>query len=241
MWTTTVQPVVIAVMVILEVAVWQVRVALATRGRKRIAAALGAVNAVISVVALGQVVTNLDRPANVVGYAVGVAVGVYLGVVADGRFAGDPVEYRVVLSGDGAASAGGAAGPRLAGDGAARRRAHRPGDSVVRGGRRRSDRRGRARPRAVRARTGSAPAARLRSATLDAAAARVRRDDRRRRPPCGRTRKASGEPRARERGDRPRPARSRRGGSAPRRPGDARRPPPRPGERTSSLARTADT
>ena len=71
MWTTTVQPVVIALMVVLEVAVWQVRVALATRGRKRIAAALGAVNAVISVVALGQVVTNLDRPANVVGYAVG--------------------------------------------------------------------------------------------------------------------------------------------------------------------------
>ena len=105
MWTTTVQPVVIALMVVLEVAVWQVRVALATRGRKRIAAALGAVNAVISVVALGQVVTNLDRPANVVGYAVGVAVGVYLGVVADGRFAGDPVEYRVVLPGDGAASA----------------------------------------------------------------------------------------------------------------------------------------
>ena len=43
MWTTTVQPVVIALMVVLEVAVWQVRVALATRGRKRIAAALGAV------------------------------------------------------------------------------------------------------------------------------------------------------------------------------------------------------
>ena len=83
MWTTTVQPVVIALMVVLEVAVWQVRVALATRGRKRIAAALGAVNAVISVVALGQVVTNLDRPANVAGYAIGVALGVYLGVVVD--------------------------------------------------------------------------------------------------------------------------------------------------------------
>ena len=59
----------------------------------------------ISVVALGQVVTNLDRPANVAGYAIGVALGVYLGVVVDGRFAGDPVEYRVVLPGDGAASA----------------------------------------------------------------------------------------------------------------------------------------
>ena len=105
MWTAPVQPVLIAVLVVLEVAVWQVRVALATRGRKRIAAMLGAVNAVISVVALGQVVTHLDRPANVAGYAVGVAVGVYLGVAADGRFAGDPVEYRVVLPGDGAVPA----------------------------------------------------------------------------------------------------------------------------------------
>jgi uncharacterized protein YebE (UPF0316 family) len=81
------QPVLIAVLVVVEVAVWQVRVAMATRGNKRTAAALGAVNAVISVVALGQVVTHLDRPANVVGYAVGVAAGVYLGVVVDGRVA----------------------------------------------------------------------------------------------------------------------------------------------------------
>ena len=48
---THLQPVLIAVLVVLEVAVWQVRVALATRGRKRSAAVLGAVNAVMSVVA----------------------------------------------------------------------------------------------------------------------------------------------------------------------------------------------
>jgi uncharacterized protein YebE (UPF0316 family) len=96
-----VQPVIIALLVVVEVAVWQVRVALATRGRKRIAALLGAVNAVISVAALGQVVTHLDRPANIAGYAVGVAVGVYVGVVVDGRYAGDPVEHRVAVPGDG--------------------------------------------------------------------------------------------------------------------------------------------
>ena len=100
MWTDSLQPVVIAVLVVLEVAVWQVRVALATRGQKRTAAMLGAVNAVLTVGAIGQVVTNLDRPANIAGYAIGVAVGVYLGVVADARFAGDPVEYRLVLPGD---------------------------------------------------------------------------------------------------------------------------------------------
>ena len=100
------QPVVIGVLVVLEVAVWQVRVALATRGRKRIAAVLGAVNAVLTVMAISQVVTNLDRPANIAGYAIGVAIGVYLGVAVDGRYAGDPVEYRIVMPGDGAALAG---------------------------------------------------------------------------------------------------------------------------------------
>jgi uncharacterized protein YebE (UPF0316 family) len=79
MLTTLVQPVFIAVLVVLEVAVWQLRVALATRGRKRSAALLGAVNAVLSVLALGQVVTHLDRPGNVAGYALGVVIGVYLG------------------------------------------------------------------------------------------------------------------------------------------------------------------
>lgn len=95
------QPVVIAVLVVVEVAVWQVRVALSTRGRKRSAALLGAVNAVLSVAAIGQVVTNLDRPANIAGYAIGVAAGVYLGVVADGRLTRDPVEHRIVVPGDG--------------------------------------------------------------------------------------------------------------------------------------------
>lgn len=80
-----VQPVVIALLVIVEVGVFHVRVALAARGRRTGATLLGAVNAVISVAALGQVLTNLERPLNVLGYAVGVSIGVYLGCVADDR------------------------------------------------------------------------------------------------------------------------------------------------------------
>jgi uncharacterized protein YebE (UPF0316 family) len=79
------QPLVIAVLMVVEVAVFQLRVALAGKGRKRIAAGLGATNALISVAALGQVLTNLDRPANIAGYAVGVAAGVYLGAALDER------------------------------------------------------------------------------------------------------------------------------------------------------------
>ncbi len=77
------QPFVIALLVIVEVGVFHLRVALASRGRKRRAALLGAVNAVISVAALGQVLGDLDRIGNIVGYA----VGVYLGCLADARLA----------------------------------------------------------------------------------------------------------------------------------------------------------
>ncbi|GEL21180.1 hypothetical protein PSU4_01340 [Pseudonocardia sulfidoxydans NBRC 16205] len=96
------QPLAIAALVVLEVGVWQVRMAVAARGRRRAAAVLGALGAVIQVVALAQVVTDLDNPANVAGYAVGVAAGVYLGVGIGGRLAADPVEHRVVVTGDGA-------------------------------------------------------------------------------------------------------------------------------------------
>jgi uncharacterized protein YebE (UPF0316 family) len=75
--------------------------AMATRGRKRTAATVGALGAVVQVIALAQVVTSLDRPANIDGYAVGVAAGVYLGVAAGSRLAADPIEHRVVVSGDG--------------------------------------------------------------------------------------------------------------------------------------------
>lgn len=96
-----VEPLLIAALVVTEVAVWQLRVALAARGRKRTAAALGAVNALLSVVALARVVTHMERPANVAGYAAGVAVGVYLGILADERLARDPLEYRVLVQDDG--------------------------------------------------------------------------------------------------------------------------------------------
>lgn len=92
-------------LVVTEVAVWQLRVAVATRGHKACAAALGAVNAVLSVVALALVVNQLDRPWNAAGYAAGVAAGVYLGVLLDQRLAREPLEYRVLVPGDAAAAA----------------------------------------------------------------------------------------------------------------------------------------
>lgn len=94
------EPLVVLALVVTEVAVWQLRMAVATRGHKGAAAMLGAVNAVLSVVALALVVNHLDRPWNAAGYAAGVAAGVYLGVLLDQRLARESLEFRVLVTGD---------------------------------------------------------------------------------------------------------------------------------------------
>jgi hypothetical protein len=132
-----VQPVLIGALVVVEVAVFHLRVALAARGRRSGATALGALNAVISVAALGQVLTNLDRPLNVLGYAVGVAVGVYLGCVADDRLRRRPVDRRSRDAVCCAVDQGGAGGQRVhAGRGRRDRRGGAQATSGAGGGRR---------------------------------------------------------------------------------------------------------
>jgi uncharacterized protein YebE (UPF0316 family) len=81
----SVLPVFIAALVLVDVSLWTFRVAVMNRGDKRLGAALGAIQAVVSVTAIGQVVTNLDNPLNIAGYAIGVGAGTYLGVLADER------------------------------------------------------------------------------------------------------------------------------------------------------------
>lgn len=105
--TAVLEALLVLALVVTEVAVWQLRVAVATRGHKTSAAALGAVNAVLSVVALALVVNQLDRPWNAAGYAAGVAAGVYLGVLLDQRLAREPLEFRVLIPGDATAAVSG--------------------------------------------------------------------------------------------------------------------------------------
>lgn len=96
------EPFLIAVLVVVQVGLWQYRMALATRGAKTGASVLAGFDAVLWVTVLGQVLTHLDRPGNVAGYAAGVVAGVYLGCLADERTAHEVLEYRVVMAGDGA-------------------------------------------------------------------------------------------------------------------------------------------
>ena len=87
---------VIAALVVVQVGLWQYRLGLAARQRRRAAALLGSLDAVVYVCVLGQVLNDLGRPASVAGYAFGVGAGIYLGCVADARTDRSPLEYRVV-------------------------------------------------------------------------------------------------------------------------------------------------
>jgi uncharacterized protein YebE (UPF0316 family) len=79
------RPLLIAVLVITEVAIWQWRMVIAHRSRRTSAMLLGFVGALLQITAITQVVAGVDDPLSIAAYAVGVACGVLFGLVAGER------------------------------------------------------------------------------------------------------------------------------------------------------------
>ena len=63
------------------------RVLFVMRGRKKIAWVLGFFQSAIFVTAIGTVLSNLDNPLNIIGYAAGFATGNVVGMVIEERLA----------------------------------------------------------------------------------------------------------------------------------------------------------
>ena len=80
------RPLLIAGLVVTEVAIWQWRMVIAHRGSRVSAMLLGIIGAVLQITAITQVVADVSDPAGVIAYAVGVGFGVLLGLVAGERF-----------------------------------------------------------------------------------------------------------------------------------------------------------
>jgi uncharacterized protein YebE (UPF0316 family) len=68
----------------------------ADRGSRAIVMVLGATGAILQITAISQVVTNLDDPLSIAGYAGGVGVGVLLGLIAGDRFTPGRVGVTVI-------------------------------------------------------------------------------------------------------------------------------------------------
>jgi len=75
------------------------------RGRKPFAWGLGFFQALIFVVAITSVISNLDNPLNVVGYAAGFATGNVVGMLIEERLAIGHVHLRIISSRRGTAIA----------------------------------------------------------------------------------------------------------------------------------------
>ena len=96
-------PAALALLATANVGLWTLRVALATRGRRSLAAMVSSLEAVLYVLAFSRVVDALDDPVRVGAYAVGVGAGTLLGLVTEERLrppspAGDPCTMDVVVT-----------------------------------------------------------------------------------------------------------------------------------------------
>jgi uncharacterized protein YebE (UPF0316 family) len=79
------RPLLIAGLVVTEVAIWQWRMVIAHRGSRINAMLLGIVGAVLQITAITQVVADVSDPAGIIAYAIGVGFGVLLRFVAGER------------------------------------------------------------------------------------------------------------------------------------------------------------
>ena len=81
------------------------RVLFVMRGRKAVAWVLGFFQASIFVMAIGSVLSHLDNPLNILGYAAGFATGNVVGMLIEGQLAVGHVQFSIVSSRLGAAIA----------------------------------------------------------------------------------------------------------------------------------------
>lgn len=108
-WVFTVQALLSATLIfalrVSDMSLDTLRVLFVMRGRKGIAWVLGFFQSAIFVVAITSVLSHLDNPLNVIGYAAGFATGNVVGMTIEERLAIGHTELRIISSRRGAAIA----------------------------------------------------------------------------------------------------------------------------------------
>jgi uncharacterized protein YebE (UPF0316 family) len=90
------RPVIIMLLVLVEVALWQWRVAVTGRGQFLRGAVLGGVGAVIQITVVIRLVGEVGGAASITGYAAGVALGVAAGGLLDRRATPQMLKVQVI-------------------------------------------------------------------------------------------------------------------------------------------------
>lgn len=99
-WEPLVTPLLIFTARLLDVTLGTVRIIFVARGLRLLAPVIGFFEILIWLVALSQVVQNLDSPLNFFAYAGGFAAGTYTGIIAESRLALGLVALRVITQED---------------------------------------------------------------------------------------------------------------------------------------------
>ena len=81
------------------------RVLVVMRGRRKTAWVLGFFQSLIFVIAITSVLSNLDNPLNILGYAAGFATGIVVGMAIEERLAIGHIQLTIISPGRGAALA----------------------------------------------------------------------------------------------------------------------------------------
>ena len=81
---------------VMDMSLDTLRVLFVMRGRKGVAWALGFCQALIFVVAISSVLSNLDNPLNILGYAAGFATGNVIGMLIEERLAVGHIQVSIV-------------------------------------------------------------------------------------------------------------------------------------------------
>jgi uncharacterized protein YebE (UPF0316 family) len=95
----------IFVMRVADMSLDTLRVLFMMRGKRWVAGVIGFVQSAIFIIAVSRVMSQLDNPWNIVGYAGGFAVGVMLGMTVEGRLAIGFGQMRIISSTQGQAIA----------------------------------------------------------------------------------------------------------------------------------------
>ena len=86
---------------LIDVSMGTVRILMALRGRRLIAALIGFFEVAIFLVAIGQVITNIDNWWNIVAYAGGFATGTIIGITIEKKLAIGLAEVSIISMGMG--------------------------------------------------------------------------------------------------------------------------------------------
>jgi len=100
LYTWVIVPLFIIIARIIDVSLGTIRIIFVSRGYRHLAPALGFFEVIIWLIAIGEIMKNLNNPAAYIAYGLGFALGNYFGILLEDRLSIGQVLVRVITKRD---------------------------------------------------------------------------------------------------------------------------------------------